>query len=80
MKGLGYGHPVWRQGAWMGELATHGESFVVAELDPLLPEHVHTQQICRVTDGSREGVGAFELVVIGPYAPAGFTQFLDGAR
>lgn len=80
MKGLGYGHPVWKQGAWMGELATHGESFVVSELNPLLPEHVHTQQICRVTDGSREGVGAFELVVIGPYAPAGFTQFLDGAR
>jgi len=80
MKGLGYGHPVWRQGAWMGELATHGESFVVDELNPLQPENLHTQQICRVSDGTNTGVGALELIVIGPYAPAGFTQPLDGAR
>jgi len=80
MKGLGYGHPVWRQGAWMGELATHGESFVVDELNPLQPENLHTQQICRVTDGTDTGVGALELIVIGPYTPAGFTQPLDGAR
>ena len=80
MKGLGYMHPVWKQGAWMGEYATHGESFVVADLNPLAPEHVHTQQICRVTDGKQQGVGAFELAVIGPYQPGGFTEFLDGAK
>jgi hypothetical protein len=80
MKGLGYGHPVWKQGAWMGEYATFGESFVVADLDPLRPEHLHTQQICKVTDGKQQGVGAFELIVIGPYAPGGFRDYLDGAR
>lgn len=80
MKGLGYGHPTWRQGAWQGELATAGESFDPDELDLLRPENIHVQQICRVEDGERTGVGALEQIVIGPYAPAGFTGPLDGAR
>ncbi len=80
MKGLGYGHPTWPQGAWQGELATAGESFDPAQLDLLRPENIHVQQVCRVDDGRRSGVGALEQVVIGPYAPAGFTAALDGAR
>jgi hypothetical protein len=80
MKGLGYGHPTWRQGAWKGELATAGESFDPDEIDLLRPENVHVQQVCRVSDGRRTGVGALEQIVIGPYAPAGFTGLLDGAR
>ena len=80
MKGLGYMHPEWGQGMWKGELATGGESFWPDQLDPLAPEHLHTQQVVRATDGRREGVGVFEQIVVGPYAPAGFTDFLDGAR
>ena len=80
MKGLGYGHPTWRQGMWLGELAVHGESFDPATIDLLRPENIHVQQVCRVTDGTQAGVGALEQVVIGPYAPGGFTQALDGAQ
>lgn len=80
MKGLGYGHPTWKQGNWQGELATFGESFDPAELDLLRPENIHVQQICKVSDGERTGVGALEQIVIGPYKPAGFTGPLDGAR
>ena len=80
MKGLGYGHPTWRQGAWQGELAVAGESFDPDGLDLLRPENIHVQQVCRVTDGTQVGIGALEQIVIGPYAPAGFTQALDGAR
>jgi hypothetical protein len=81
MKGLGYGHPTWRQGAWQGELKLGVESFDPDEIDLLRPEHIHVQQVCRVTDDTgRRGVGVLEQIVIGPYAPAGFTDLLDGAR
>lgn len=80
MKGLGYGHPTWRQGAWQDELATGHESFDPDELDLLRPENIHVQQVVTARDGDRAGLGVLEQIVIGPYAPAGFTEFLDGAR
>jgi hypothetical protein len=36
--------------------------------------------LVRATDGTRQGIGVLEQIVIGPYAPAGFTEFLDGAK
>ena len=80
MKGLGYGHPVWGQGMWKGELAVGGESFDVAALDLLAPENLHVQQVVRASDGVRTGIGVLEQVVFGPYAPGGFKAFLDGAN
>ncbi|NJN51080.1 MAG: hypothetical protein HC809_04175 [Gammaproteobacteria bacterium] len=80
MKGLGYGHPEWGQGMWKGEMALGGESFDPRQLDLLARENVHVQQVVRATDGTRTGVGVLEQVVVGPYAPAGFTQFFDGAK
>lgn len=79
MKGLGYGHPTWGQGMWKGELACGAETFDPANLDLLAPEHIHVQQVVRASDGTRSGIGVLEQVVIGPYAPAGFSDFLDGA-
>jgi hypothetical protein len=80
MKGLGYGHPQWGQGMWKGELAVGGESFDPDALDLLAPENIHVQQVVRTTDNAgRRGIGVLEQVVIGPYAPGGFTSFLDGA-
>ena len=65
---------------WKGELEISGESFDPAELDLLAPENIHVQQVVRATDGARQGIGALEQVVVGPYAPAGFTEWFDGAR
>ena len=79
MKGLGYGHPRWRQGAWQGELATGHDAFDPKELDPLAPENLHVQQVVRARDGRGEGIGVVEQIVIGPHAPSGFTALLDGA-
>lgn len=79
-KGLGYGHPVWGQGMWKGELEIGGESFDPQDLDLLAPENIHVQQVVRVTDGEKTGIGALEQIVLGPYAPAGFTEALDGAK
>lgn len=78
-KGLGYGHPSWGQGMWKGDLEIGGESFDPLELDLLQPENIHVQQVVKVTDGERTGIGALEQIVIGPYAPAGFTGMVDGA-
>ncbi len=79
-KGLGYGHPVWKQGAWQGELELGHESFTPDELDLLQPENIHVQQVVKVSDGQRRGIGVAEQVVVGPYAPAGFEEWFDGAR
>ncbi len=80
-KGLGYGHPTWKQGMWKGELEVAGESFDPLELDPLAPENIHVQQVVRVRDDAgRTGIGALEQILIGPYEPSGFTELLDGAR
>ncbi|MEM7093342.1 MAG: hypothetical protein AAF567_10100 [Actinomycetota bacterium] len=78
-KGLGYGHPTWKQGMWKGELEVGGESFDPLQLDPLRPENIHVQQVVKVSDGERTGIGALEQIVVGPYAPAGFTDWFDGA-
>ena len=80
MKGLGYGHPEWGQGMWKGELATGGESFDPKQLDPLAIENIHVQQVVRTSDGTKKGMGVLEQACIGPYAPAGFKEFLDGAK
>lgn len=80
MKGLGYGHPEWGQGVWKGELAVGGESFDPRQLDLLARENLHVQQVVRATDGTRTGIGVLEQAVVGPYAPAGFTEFFDGAK
>jgi hypothetical protein len=79
MKGLGYGHPQWGQGMWKGELAVGSESFDPSSLDLLAPENLHVQQVVRARDGSRQGIGVLEQVCIGPYAPAGFKDWFDGA-
>ena len=80
MKGLGYGHPVWKQGNWHDELALGHDAFNVNELNLLSPENIHVQQVVKASDGQRTGMGVLEQVVIGPYAPAGFTALADGAR
>jgi hypothetical protein len=80
MKGLGYGHPEWGQGMWKGELATGHESFDPRQLNPLEPWNLHTQQVVRASDGTRQGIGVLEQICVGPYAPGGFTEFLDGAK
>jgi hypothetical protein len=79
MKGLGYFHPVWRQGVWQGEMEIGSESFDPAAIDLTDGPNLHVQQVVRVNDGSRTGIGVLEHVCLGPYAPYGFTDFSAGA-
>jgi hypothetical protein len=80
MKGIGYTHPEWGHGRWKGELAIAGESWKSADLDPLAFDNLHIQQVMRARTGSEEGVGVMEQFCIGPHAPSGFTDLIDGAK
>ena len=79
MKGLGYGHPVWKQGAWQGDFAIHGETYEPDQIDLSAPENIHVQQVVKVSDGERSGIGVLEQIVVGPYEPSGLTGMFDGA-
>lgn len=79
MKGLGYTHPVWGHGMHHGPLKVEREDIDLDMIDPLQPENLHVQMMVSVqgSDGS-EGIGVFEQLIIGPFAPLGLTDLLDG--
>ena len=85
MLGLGYGHPRWAHGMSHGEaLCVEREDMMVADLDPMLPHHLHIQALVGVTmtapDGTvRTGRGVLEQLAIGAHAPSGFAGLLDPA-
>jgi hypothetical protein len=80
MKGIGYMHPEWGHGVWKGDLVVAGESWKSDDLDPLAPFNLHIQQVVRARMGDKTGVGVVEQLCLGPHAPSGFVEFLDGAR
>lgn len=78
MKGIGYTHPEWGHGLHHGPLRTAREDLVLAELDPAQMDNLHVQMLCRVT-GDAHGMGVFEQLAIGPYAPLGLEGIADPA-
>jgi hypothetical protein len=79
MKGIGYMHPEWGHGMWKGELAYAGESWKVADLDPMAYENQHLQQVVRATSGDQVGIGVLEQIAFGPHSRYGFKELLDPA-
>jgi hypothetical protein len=76
MRGIGYIHPKWGHGRYQGELVVEREDIVLEGLDPNAFENLHIQAISKVTlrqDGqpTQQGLGVFEQLIIGPYAPLG---------
>lgn len=80
MRGLGYTHPEWGHGLHHGQLKVEREDIDLEAVDPLAPENLHVQIPVRVS-GNRgeEGIGVFEQLIIGPFAPLGLAGLLDGA-
>lgn len=83
MCGLGYGHPTYTHGAWLGEQVVAGERWALPVATPCAREHVHVQTLCtahfRGADGREEiGVGILEQLALGPHA-SGLTGILDPA-
>lgn len=77
MVGLGYQHPQWGHGMYVGDADVGGESWALADANPALPLHLHVQAVCEATLGTRRGIGILEQLVIGPHRPSGFTDLLD---
>lgn len=80
MKGLGYTHPEWGHGMHHGPLRVAREDYDLASLDPLAMDNLHVQTLVRASgsDG-REGIGVFEQLILGPFAPLGLEGYADGA-
>lgn len=79
MMGIGYTHPEWGHGMYRGELEVGGESIVLKDADPRLPQFQHVQWLCRARTRDEEGIGVLEQLIIGPHRPTGLSGILDMA-
>lgn len=77
MIGLGYGHPQWGHGMYVGDDEVDGESWALADVDRGVPLHLHVQAVCEATLGTRRGIGVLEQLILGPHRPTGFKELLD---
>jgi hypothetical protein len=72
MRGLGYTSPKWGHGIDHGVLEVEREDIDLAAIDPVRPDNLHVQMLCRVIGSDGEtGMGVFEQLAIGDYAPLG---------
>ncbi len=79
MAGLGYGHPAWGHGRYLGDEVVAGEIWDLNTIDPALPLYLHVQSLTRVRCQSGEGLGVLEQLIIGPHAPTGLSGLFDPA-
>ncbi len=80
MSGIGYGHPVWGHGRWVGLDESTRDQIVLADVDPTDPTMIHIQALSRATWGDRQGIGIVEQLVYGEHHPTGITGVFDGFR
>jgi len=83
MRGIGYGHPTFRHGAWQGEMVVSGERLALPVDDPCDLANLHIQAIVDATltrpDGEVEhGIGILEQMCIGAH-PSGLSGIADPA-
>lgn len=79
MAGLGYGHPQWGHGRYLGDHVVAGEVWDLKSIDPAVPLYFHVQSLSRVRTNSSEGIGVVEQLMIGPHAPTGLSGLFDPA-
>ncbi len=79
MAGLGYGHPEWGHGRYVGDNVVAGEVWDLTTIDPAVPLYFHVQSLAHIRTSSSEGVGVLEQLMIGPHSPTGLTGLFDPA-
>jgi len=83
MSGIGYTHPEWGHGHYKGENALGYDTIDLASVDEKVPLYWHVQAFSTARlfgpGIEREGTGVLEQLVIGAYAPSGFTGLMDNA-
>ena len=77
MQGIGYLHPKWGHGMYVGSDVSTYESFKLSEADERSPLFQHIQAVSRARLGKREGMGILEMLIIGPHERSGFREMLD---
>ncbi len=78
MQGIGYGHPTWGHGMYVGPDERSHDQLVTTAVDEtdLGFQHVQILSDATLDDGSI-GMGILEMYLIGPHAPSGFSGFTD---
>lgn len=79
MSGVGYGHPRFRHGSWIGDDVVETERVALVEIDPALPGNFHVQHIVEARSADRVGVGVLELLILGPHLGLGLEHLADVA-
>lgn len=77
MHGIGYLHPKWGHGMYVGPDVSTYESFKLADVDERDMLYQHIEAVCQAKMGSREGLGVLEMLIMGPHDRDGFKEFLD---
>ncbi len=78
MQGLGYTHPTWGHGFFVGPNERTSDFRVLADVDPADLSNHHVQHICRATrDDGVTGWGLLEILARGPHDPSGFNSYTD---
>ncbi|MBI2765613.1 MAG: hypothetical protein HYX53_06840 [Chloroflexi bacterium] len=78
MQGIGYGHPTWGHGMWVGPDEVDCGEYDLAKEDPMT--HLHVQTVSLATAGTHRGVGVFEHIILGPHEKYGFEGATDPAQ
>ena len=83
MNGLGYLSEEWGHGLYKGESATHYDHWNLSDVDENSLPFLHIQSFCHASmrrgRETSEGYGVLEQLILGPHAPSGFEDILDGA-
>jgi hypothetical protein len=86
MSGIGYGHPEWGHGTYVGPNERRYDTYVLAdvnEADPVMFNHVqilsHATRADSQTRLTTNGLGILEMLISGPHAPSGFSGYVDVA-
>ncbi len=80
MQGIGYTHPTWGHGMFVGNDVRAYDSFVTAEADEAAPLNLHVQTLCRAErDDGATGTGILEQLIVGPSATLGLRDLFDMA-
>ena len=77
MQGIGYFHPKWGHGMYVGPDVSSYDSTKTADVDERDFFNQHIEAVCQAKMGSREGMAVLEMLILGPHDRSGFKELLD---
>jgi hypothetical protein len=78
MQGIGYTHPTWGHGYFVGPNERTSDFRLLSEVDPADLANHHVQHVCVATrDDGLVGYGLLEILVRGQHDPSGFAGYTD---